>query len=72
MPKVPMDYSKCCIYKIEHVDDESLVYVGHTTCFDKRKTKHKSSCCNDNDSQICIILCLSNLICHFVTFLSPE
>jgi len=49
MPKLPMDYSKCCIYKIEHVDNESLVYVGHTTCFDKRKTKHKSSCCNDND-----------------------
>ena len=42
MPKLPMDYSKCCIYKIEHVDDESLVYVGHTTSFDKRKTKHKA------------------------------
>ena len=49
MPKLPMDYSKCCIYKIEHVDDEKLVYVGHTTCFDKRKTKHKSNCKNDND-----------------------
>ncbi len=48
MPKVPMDYSKCCIYKIEHIDDESLVYVGHTTCFNKRKTKHKSNCKNDN------------------------
>ena len=49
MPKLPMDYSKCCIYKIEHVDDESLVYVGHTTCFDKRKTQHKCRCKNDND-----------------------
>jgi len=29
-----MDYSKCCIYKIEHNDNESLVYVGHTTNFD--------------------------------------
>ena len=48
MPKVPMDYSKCCIYKIEHIDDESLVYVGHTTNFDKRKTAHKGSCKNDN------------------------
>ena len=48
MPKTPMDYSKCCIYKIEHIDDESLVYVGHTTCFNKRKTKHKSNCKNDN------------------------
>jgi len=49
MPKVPMDYSKCCIYKIEHFDDESLVYVGHTTNFDKRKTQHKGSCKNDSD-----------------------
>ena len=48
MPKTPMDYSKCCIYKIEHIDDESLVYVGHTTNFDKRKTAHKGSCKNDN------------------------
>jgi len=43
-----MDYTKCCIYKIEHNDDESLVYVGHTTNFDKRKTQHKSNCKNDN------------------------
>jgi len=42
-----MDYSKCCIYKIEHIDDESLVYVGHTTNFDKRKTQHKINCYND-------------------------
>ena len=48
MPKVPMNYSKCCIYKIEHNDNESLVYVGHTTNFDKRKTAHKSGCKNDN------------------------
>ena len=33
----------------EHLDDESLVYVGHTTSFNKRKTQHKSSCCNDKD-----------------------
>jgi len=44
-----MDYSKCCIYKIEHVGNESLVYVGHTTCLSKRKTKHKSSCCNTKE-----------------------
>ena len=48
MPKVPIDYSKCCIYKIEHIDDESLVYVGHTTNFDKRKTQHKYYCKKDN------------------------
>jgi len=45
-----MDYSKCCIYKIEHIDNESLVYVGHTTCFNKRKTAHKSGCYNENDT----------------------
>ena len=40
MPKTPMDYSKCCIYKIEHIENESLVYVGHTTNFNKRKGHH--------------------------------
>jgi len=48
MPKVPMNYSKCCIYKIEHNDDDTLVYVGHTTNFEKRKIQHKSNCKNDN------------------------
>ena len=24
MPKNPIDYSKCCIYKIEHIDNENL------------------------------------------------
>jgi len=42
-----MDYSKCCIYKIEHIEDESLVYVGHTTSFDKQKTAHKNNCYNE-------------------------
>jgi len=50
MPKTPMDYSKCSIYKIEHVDDDTLVYVGHTTNFEKRKTAHKSGCYNENDT----------------------
>ena len=40
MPKTPMDYSKCSIYKIEHIENESLVYVGHTTNFNKRKAHH--------------------------------
>jgi len=51
MPKLPMDYSKCCIYKIEHIDDESLVYVGHTTNFDKRKTQHKYNCYNQHEKK---------------------
>ena len=51
MPKVPMDYSKCCIYKIEHLDNERLVYVGHTTCFNKRKAQHKISCYNEKGTK---------------------
>jgi hypothetical protein len=51
MPKTPMDYSKCSIYKIEHIENESLVYVGHTTNFNKRKGQHKNSCKNENDKK---------------------
>jgi hypothetical protein len=50
MPKTPMDYSKCCIYKIEHIENDNLVYVGHTTNFNKRKGEHKSKCMNENDN----------------------
>jgi predicted GIY-YIG superfamily endonuclease len=48
MPKTPMDYSKCSIYEIEHIENESLVYVGHTTNFSKRKGEHKCRCKNEN------------------------
>jgi predicted GIY-YIG superfamily endonuclease len=51
MPKTPMDYSKTIIYKIEHIENESLVYVGHTTNFNKRKGEHKSNCKNENDKK---------------------
>jgi hypothetical protein len=51
MPKTAMDYSKCSIYKIEHIENESLVYVGHTTNFNKRKGQHKSNCKNENDKK---------------------
>jgi hypothetical protein len=51
MPKVPVDYSKCCIYKLVHKDDvnNENIYIGHTTNFRNRKYKHKSSCNNSND-----------------------
>jgi len=48
MPKTPMDYSKCSIYIIEHIENESLVYVGHTTNFNKRKGQLKNNCKNEN------------------------
>jgi uncharacterized hydantoinase/oxoprolinase family protein len=46
MPRKAIDYSKTIIYKIQHQDNEELVYVGHTTDFIKRKCAHKSNCNN--------------------------
>ena len=51
MPKVSMDYSKCSMYKIEHIENTNLVYIGHTTNFNKRKSKHKSVCNNEKSRQ---------------------
>jgi hypothetical protein len=48
MPRKAMDYSKTIIYKIQHEDNEELVYVGHTTNFIKRKNQHKTACSNEN------------------------
>ena len=42
------DYSKTIIYKIQHEDDENLLYIGSTTNFTKRKYGHKSRCGNCN------------------------
>jgi len=41
MPRTPIDYSKTIIYKIQHIEDENLLYIGHTTEFTKRKSSHK-------------------------------
>jgi hypothetical protein len=43
MPKTLTDYSKNVIYKIQHMDKDELLYVGHTTNFIKRKSKRKKS-----------------------------
>jgi hypothetical protein len=51
MPMKLIDYSNCCIYKIEHIENDSLVYVGHTTNFTKRKYKHKSNCKNETSKE---------------------
>jgi len=48
MPRKPIDYSKSVIYKIQHITDESLVYIGSTTEFTKRKNYHKYACYNEN------------------------
>ena len=49
MPKLPMDYSKTIIYKKEHIENDNLVYVGHTTNWDKRKCLHKNRCNNEKN-----------------------
>ena len=42
MPKTPIDYSKCEMYKIVCKDEElDYIYVGHTTNWTKRKYQHK-------------------------------
>ena len=33
MPKIAIDYSKRCIYKIEHIEYDNLVYVGKHNLF---------------------------------------
>jgi len=51
MPKKEIDYSKCCIYKIEHIENENLIYVSHTTNFKQRKVDHKLNCNNNNKKE---------------------
>ena len=51
MPRTAIDYSKTIIYKIQHEENEELVYVGHTTDFTKRKCTHKSACNNEKDKK---------------------
>jgi hypothetical protein len=48
MPLTPVDYSKTIIYKIQHIEDDSLLYVGSTTDFTRRKSQHKHHCNNNN------------------------
>ena len=48
MPRLNVDYSKTVIYKIQHNEDETLLYVGSTTNFNNRKSHHKHSCKNES------------------------
>lgn len=45
-----INYSNTIIYKLEHQDNEDLVYVGSTTDFIRRKCDHKK-CCNNPNSK---------------------
>ena len=46
MPRKPIEWSKCIIYKIWKDDD---FYVGSTTDFTNRKRGHKCSCNSEKD-----------------------
>ena len=48
MPRCAVDYSKTVIYKIQHNEDDTLLYIGSTTDFTNRKSQHKCNCNNDN------------------------
>lgn len=41
MPKLTLDYSNACIYKICHEDE--ILYIGSTANYGQRKSNHKSS-----------------------------
>ena len=49
MPRQPINYDNTCFYKIvcKNVDIHDI-YVGHTTDFTTRKTRHKNICMNPN------------------------
>jgi len=50
MPLTNIKYENTCFYKLCCNDlDITDIYVGHTTDFKSRKTKHKSRCNNTND-----------------------
>ena len=50
MPREKIDYSKNVIYKIQSIENEEDLYVGHTSDFVNRKYAHKSRCNNENQS----------------------
>jgi len=50
MPRRAVEYSKNVMYKIQHNEDDTLLYVGSTTNFNNRKSHHKSLCENQASS----------------------
>jgi hypothetical protein len=48
MPRLPMDYTNTIIYSLVCKSIEVRdMYVGHTTNFSKRKSRHKDACINN-------------------------
>ena len=52
MPKKEIDYSKCLIYKIQHLENDKLLYVGHTTNFTQRKYAHNYNTINNKKYKV--------------------
>jgi hypothetical protein len=51
MPRKPIDFSKCCFYRLVCKDvTVTECYVGHTTNEVNRRREHKSRCANNNDT----------------------
>jgi hypothetical protein len=44
MPRKPINWANTIIYVIRSLADPTLIYVGSTTDFIKRKSKHKQDC----------------------------
>ena len=51
MPKLPTNYQNTVIYKIQHIEKDELIYIGHTTSFTKRKSQHKQCCSNEKSEK---------------------
>lgn len=51
MPKVSINYSNTCIYKLVHFDDlnDENIYVGHCTNIVQRRYNHRTACCKPDN-----------------------
>ena len=53
------DFSNSVIYHIRHIESNEIVYVGSTTNFTQRKTKHKYKCNHEEGKEF-----TSTIYCH--------
>ena len=62
MPLKEINYHNTVIYKIQHIEKDDLLYVGHTTDFTKRKSLHKyhSNNCSSKKSNLKIYQVVRN------------
>lgn len=51
-------YNYTFLYKLQHKEKSDLIYIGHTTNFDKRKAEHK--CCSLKDPQKLYVIIREN------------